>query len=416
MTHDSSSPTSASPQDPQGGDDLSARSCRVRQRAAQKDANRIGYPTVGGATSAATYLNNAGSPYETFKDHYCGHSKDLERELLDRLAAVFGLPPGAAFGYVTAGGMEANFAALWWARTALKARGCDRIIHLSSRQAHDCIAKSCDMLAMETLQIAARPAGGIDLAGLKEALGAVIERPLDRPGRETIGVVVSATVGTMREGIVDDIAGVKAMLQATLAPLRVPYHVHADGAIYGVLLPVIAPALSRHLFDTIDTLALSGHKFIGALGISGLVLTTRRLVASGFGEAGLSAAHFADSRDGNNVIELYARLNDHLGFFEPGQPKLQDIFARCEGHAAYLHRQLAAVAGPDAVQRNLLTISFPKPRAQARADEIGDRYSLMPISAGQFAAMIFPQHERRLLERFVDDYAAAWDDRDLSSA
>jgi hypothetical protein len=63
------------------------------------------------------------------------------------------------------------------------------------------------------------------------------------------------------------------------------------------------------------------------------------------------------------------------------------------------------------VQRNLLTISFPKPRAEARADEIGDKYSLMPISEGRFAAMIFPQLERRLLERFVADYTAACGDR-----
>ena len=407
MTRDNTSPTSPSPQSVQGSDELSARSRLILQRAAQKDVDRIGYPTMGGATPAATYLNNAGSPYQTFKDHYCGHSKELEKELLDRLAAVFGLPPSAAFGYVTAGGMEANFAGLWWAKKALKARGCEQIVHLSSSQTHDCINKSCDMLEIGTVAIEAHRAGGLDIAALKEALGAV----LDRPGRSTLGVVVSASIGTMKEGIVDDVAGVKEMLRSILEPVGVPYHLHADGAIYGVLLPVIAPGLSHHLFDTIDTLALSGHKFTGALGICGLALTTRRLVACGFGEAGLSAAHFADSRDGNNVIELYTRLNDHLGFFEPGQPKLQDVFSRCERNAIYLEQQLAAVVGHAEVQRNLLAISFPKPRAEARADEIGDKYSLMPISEGRFAAMIFPQLERRLLERFVADYAAACGDR-----
>ena len=96
-------------------------------------------------------------------------------------------------------------------------------------------------------------------------------------------------MGTTVKGAVDNMDAVTAVLEAhgyasvnstEASSDSLKYYIHVDGALFGLMLPFInaidtkAPIISFK--KNIDSISVSGHKFIGAPVPCGVVVTRKR--------------------------------------------------------------------------------------------------------------------------------------------
>jgi glutamate/tyrosine decarboxylase-like PLP-dependent enzyme len=139
----------------------------------------------------------------------------MEKEVVADLAAMFGLPAGG-LGHLTSSGTIANLEALWVARQLAPGRA---VAH--GTEAHYTHARMCEVLGVESVPVAADPAGRMDLDALEKVLAT---------GR--VGTVV-LTAGTTGLGAVDPIAEALALRD------RYGCRLHVDAA-YGGFFALLA--------------------------------------------------------------------------------------------------------------------------------------------------------------------------------
>jgi histidine decarboxylase len=227
----------------------------LMDQAAAGQAAAIGYPGAVDIDYAPVLplftrlFNNVGDP--NTDPGGTAHTKPLERAVVDWCADLLGMPATDRWGYVTAGGTEGNLAAV---HAALH-RHRDAVVYYS-RAAHYSIGKILDILGTDGLVIDTDPAGEMDY----RHLNTLVAEHRDRPA------IVIATAGTTMTEAVDDPARIQAVLQAHGVRRR---HVHVDAALSGI--PLALDGVLR--FDaTIDSVAVSGHKFFGTPIPCGVVL------------------------------------------------------------------------------------------------------------------------------------------------
>lgn len=115
----------------------------------------------------------------------------LEREAVEQLAAMFGLPQH--LGHLTSSGTIANLEALWVARQLHPGKAI-----AYSEQAHYTHGRMCEVLGVRGVPVRADARGRMDLADLEAKLDG------GGGGAEAIGTVV-ATLGTTGLGAVDPV-------------------------------------------------------------------------------------------------------------------------------------------------------------------------------------------------------------------
>ncbi|WP_225728374.1 MULTISPECIES: aminotransferase class V-fold PLP-dependent enzyme [unclassified Nocardia] len=165
----------------------------------------------------------------------------LEREVIEQLAAMFGLP--IPFGHLTSSGTLGNLQALYVARESHPGAGV-----AFSADAHYTHARMCHVLNIPAHPVAVDERGRLDLAALEQTL---------RTGR--VGTVV-VTVGTTALGAVDPVHEILPLAR------RHGVRVHVDAA-YGGFHKTIAesdtstldPAPWRAIADC-DSVVVDPHK------------------------------------------------------------------------------------------------------------------------------------------------------------
>jgi histidine decarboxylase len=225
------------------------------EHAAAGAPTAIGYPGAVDIDYTAVLplfgrlFNNVGDP--STPPGGTANTTTLERAVIDWCADLFDLPAHNRWGYVTAGGTEGNLAAVH----AAHHRYPDAVAYYS-RAAHYSIGKVLDIVGVEAVLVDTDEGGEMDYHHLGQAVA-------QRPGRPAI---VIATAGTTMTEAVDDTARIRAVLDHHGVTGR---HVHVDAALAGIPL-----ALDGHLrFNTtIDSVAVSGHKFFGTPIPCGVVL------------------------------------------------------------------------------------------------------------------------------------------------
>ena len=131
---------------------------------------------------------------------------------------------------------------------------------------HYSILKILRVLNMRNIMIKSQDNGEIDYDDLYETI---------RINRD-VPVIIMANIGTTMKGAVDDLQHVRRILD-DLAITR--SYIHSDAALSGLILPFV-PNPQPFGFDAgADSLAVSGHKLIGAPLPCGVVLTKREYVA-----------------------------------------------------------------------------------------------------------------------------------------
>ena len=301
----------------------------------------MGYPTAKDYDYSALYpflsmpINNCGDPFA--ESTYKVQTHNVEREVVSFVAELFRAPKDDHWGYVTNGGTEGNLYGLYLARETFPTAKA-----YFSKAAHYSIKKNLNILRIETVEIDTDETDAMDLEDLK--------RKLD-PNSPAI---IMATCGTTMKQGRDDISQIKSIL----SDRNIAHYIHCDAALDGMIAPFLEDRPKFDFVDGADSIAVSGHKFIGCPIPCGVVVCKRELVdaISNY----IPYIHGRDetitgSRNGITPLFLWYAIRETSK--EGLGKRVQDSVEK----ARYAQKKMIE-AGIDAkLNKDTITVTFPKP-------------------------------------------------------
>jgi histidine decarboxylase len=329
---------------------------------------------------AVHLLNNVGDPY--VDGAAVNHAKPFEREVVEFCADLFRAPPGQAWGYVTTGGSEGNLYALWLARSLHP----DAMAYVSDA-AHYSVRKALEVLAVPYVVVGVDGTGEIDHADLADQVARHRHRP----------AVVAATAGTTMSEAVDDVRQINRILDALAIRRR---FVHVDAALSGIPLALVDPD-DRPGFDFVDgadSIAVSGHKFLGAPFPCGVVVVRsgdRDRVARAVGYTGSPDSTLTGSRSGHAALLLWYAIRRY------GREGLRARAEAARSLAAHVHARLTELGWEAYRHPHAFTVVLRTPPAA-----VARRWVL--ASAGGWSHVVtMPGVTRESVEEFLADMKTA---------
>jgi len=283
-------------------------------------------------------LNNVGDP---FKDGTYGlHTHEFEREVILWFAELLHASEDDIWGYVTNGGTEGNLYGLYLARELYP----DGMVY-ASQDTHYSVAKNLRLLKMPHIMIKSREDGSMDLEDLRETIR--IHRDLPP--------IIFANIGTtMKEGI-DRVDSIRAILDDLAVARR---YIHCDAALSGMTLPFIADAPPFDFSQGIDSISISGHKFIGSPVPCGIVLADKnhvRRIARSIEYVGTLDTTIPGSRNGLSPLILWYAIQRW------GREGFALRVRRCLANADYAIHRLEQEGIPAWRNPHAITVVFPRP-------------------------------------------------------
>jgi len=288
-------------------------------------------------------LNNLGDPF--VPSTYAVGSREMEKYVVSFFADLFRAPEDDWWGYVTNGGSEGNLYGLYLARE-LYPKG----MVYYSEATHYSVQKNLHLLNMPGIIIRTLPNGEIDYEDLENTI---------RMNRH-LPVIMLANIGTTMTEARDDVRGIKGILKN----LAIRHHyIHADGALSGSYSGFLEPRPAFDFADGADSIAISGHKFIGAPIPCGVVVarkSNRDRIARSVAYIGSMDTTITGSRNGHSPLFLWYALKSlgHAGLKARAMHSL--------AVAAYAVKRLNDNGIPAWRNPNAITVVFPDPPASIR--------------------------------------------------
>ncbi len=407
---------------------------------------------------ANVLLNNVGDP---FKDSLTSlmEVKGFERKLIAILEKFYGMQKDEARGYVTTGGTEGNFGALWWSKRNLINTALPELIQIddlikiqtneeqelqsaltkipnndyqarvvqlqkildlrdkisvnknkvqqlltptvfySKGHTHYSVPKIAEILRLNVRPLIANPDGSIDLQNFKKELLFHLQ------ANPYSSIIVVTNIGTTITGAIDNVPEIKKILDE--APKKPTYTIHMDGALTGFVLPILKPfgdIPNYFEYLGVNTLAVSAHKYPGLSQPCGILLARRPFFEKAFEKSERSIDYVGDildvtitgSRSGLNVLMFYNALCT-LGL-DKNTDKLKKMVEENIDHAKYLYQALVKIFGEQAVSYPYhFNVIFPKPSmAMAR------KYQLM-LTGGNATICVLSNVTKELIDQFIND-------------
>ena len=343
-------------------------------------AKQIGYPANQTFDYSALLpfldysLNNVGDPFHT--SNYWSNTHGIEQEVITRFADLMRIAPEEAWGYVTSGGTEGNLYGLYLAREMFPSG-----IFYFSEETHYSVLKNMRVLNARHTMIKRQDNGEIDYQNLYEMVE--VNRHLP--------AVIIANIGTTMRGAVDDIERIKDILR----DLEVAHtYIHADAALSGMILPFVDDPQPYGFDAGINSIAVSGHKLIGAPLPCGVVLT-RKAYVERVGRAielvGIQDTTLSGSRNGLTPLMLWYALNRY------GDEGFRELAAGMLDTAEYAVEQFNRRGMAAWRHRNSVTVVFPRP-----APEVFQKWQIAP--EGEIAHIItMPHVTRATIDELITD-------------
>ena len=317
-------------------------------------------------------LNNVGDP---FRDGTYGlQTHEFEREVVRWFAGLLHANEENSWGYVTNGGTEGNLYGLFLARELYP----DGICYYS-QDTHYSVAKNLRLLKMPHIMIKSQPHGEIDYEDLRETI---------RIHRD-VPPIVFANIGTTMKEAVDQVPRIRQILRDFAIPQS---YIHCDAALSGMTRPFIPDVVDFDFRQEIDSIAISGHKFIGSPVPCGIVLANRdhvRRIARSIEYVGTLDTTITGSRNGFTPLVLWYAIQrwGFDGFAKRVQSSLQNA-----QYAVNALRKVGIQAwrNPDAI-----TVVFPRPSPEiarrwqiAAHEDIGHILVMPSLTRGQIDAFV----------------------------
>lgn len=284
-------------------------------------------------------LNNVGDPFSS--GYYGLDSREFEREVLEWFAKLHKAPLDNYWGYVTNGGTEGNMYGLFLARE-LYPKG----VVYYSQDTHYSVSKNIRMLNLEHVMIKSQQNGEMDYQDLHEMISTWRSAP----------PIIFANIGTtMKEGF-DKICEIKKVLKKLAIP---EYYIHVDAALGGMTLPFMENPPLYNFTSGVQSMSISGHKFIGSPIPCGVVLALKSnvgRVARAVEYVGSLDSTVSGSRNGFTPILLWYAIKKY------GFNGFKKIVRRCIRVSKYAVKTMDE-AGINAWRNDLaVTVVFPRPK------------------------------------------------------
>lgn len=323
-------------------------------------------------------LNNVGDPFA--ESIYRENTFAFEREVVSFFQKHLRAPEGGTWGYVTAGGTEGNLYGIYLARELFPTG-----VVYYSEHTHYSAAKIVRVLGVRSIMIRGQDNGEIDYDDLREMLCMHRDVP----------PIILANIGTTMHGAIDDLAQIRAMMKQ-LAISR--YYIHADAALSGMILPWVVDPQPFGFDAGVDSISVSGHKFIGSPMPCGVVMARRAhvdRVARSVEYVGCMDTTIAGSRNALSPLILWSAIQRR------GEEGLRQRAAECFALADYAIERFRAAGVESWRHRNSITVVFPNP-----GKEVIARWQIAP--SGHVAHIItLPHVTRAMIDGVVTDVAAA---------
>ena len=319
-------------------------------------------------------INNIGDPYDD--SSYLLGTREFEKEALAFFARLYKIPESNFWGHVTNGGTEGNMHGLFVARELYP----NNTLYFSA-DAHYSINKIARVLHMQSIIVRSTDTGSMDLQHLESLLH-------KRQGKTPI---FSLNIGTTMKGGIDSIDGVIDVLHKH--GIR-DYHIHCDAALYGMLLPFLEGAPVIDFTKPIDSVAISGHKFIGSPIPCGVSLTKKEYIKE-------------ITRPIEYIETLDTTISGSRNAFSPmvlwyaikkrGYDGFKKEANTCIKNARYLYNRLKENTYSAHLNDFSNTVLFDKPPA-----EIRKKWQL--ASQEDKSHIVVMQHvTKKILDRFIQD-------------
>ena len=322
-------------------------------------------------------INNIGDPFA--QGTYRVQTREMEREVVEFFAREARAPQDDWWGYVTSGGTEGNLYGLYLARELLS----DGIVYYSEAT-HYSVAKNLHFLGMRHITIRSQESGEIDYEDLLETIKIHRERP----------PIIFANIGTTMTEARDDVARIAAMLDRLAIRER---YIHSDAALAGAYAAYLEPRPAWDFADGADSVAISGHKFLGAPIPCGIVIARKhnvQRIARSIDYIGSLDTTISGSRSGFAPLMLWYRLR------QLGVDGLRSRLGQSLERAAYLVTKLQGIGV--AAWRNPNAITVVMPRVSAAIQE---KWQL--ATAGAIShVLVLPNVSCEQLDALVADIAA----------
>ena len=318
--------------------------------------------------------NNVGDPFHD--SNFQSNTHEIEREVIGTFADLMHLPRDQAWGYVTSGGTEGNMYGLYLAREMFP----EGVVYFS-QDTHYSVVKILRVLKARNIMIKSRDNGEIDYDDLRETI---------RINRD-VPVIFLANIGTTMKGAVDDVRKVREILDDLAVA---SYHIHADAALSGMILPFVDEPQPYGFDAGFDSVSISGHKMIGSPLPCGIALTRGEYVARiarSIEYVGVLDTTLAGSRNAITPLIMWYALQQH------GLEGFREIIAECLAVAEYAVARFNDCGIPAWRNQNSVTVVFPKPPA-----DVVRKWQLAPYE--DIAHLItMPHVTRETIDLVVDD-------------
>jgi histidine decarboxylase len=200
---------------------------------------------------------------------------------------------------------------------------------------------------MESIVIRSKPNGEMDYQDLEATLQMNRHRP----------VIILANIGTTMTEAKDSVPKIRECLKKYAIKSS---YIHCDAALTGIYLSL----LGDNDFDFshgADSIAISGHKFLGSSITCGVVLVKKSFkdrIGKSIPYIGTLDTTITGSRSGFNALILWYLIKKW------GKEGLLKRAIECLDNARYLREKLNAIHINAWSNPNALTVVFPKPSAE----------------------------------------------------
>lgn len=286
-------------------------------------------------------INNLGDPF--IESNYGVHSREFEIGVLQWFARLWEIEVEDMWGYVTNCGTEGNLHGILVGREALP----DGILYASA-ESHYSVFKAARMYRMDSIKVPTLETGEISY----DTLEAELKKNADRPA------ILNVNIGTTVKGAVDDVDRVISALKNAGFD-RERFFIHCDGALFGMMIPFVKRAPMVTFKKPIDSISVSGHKFVGSPVPCGVVMTRLSRI-----QALSSDVEYLNSRDATIMGSRngHAPIYMWYTFTLKGYEGLRKDVEKCLRNA-HLLRDMLADAGIKTMLNELSsTVVFERPQ------------------------------------------------------
>ncbi|SHL50092.1 L-histidine carboxy-lyase (histamine-forming) [Chitinophaga jiangningensis] len=323
-------------------------------------------------------LNNLGDPF--IPSTYSVGTREMEKYVVEFFAKLFRAPANDWWGYVTNGGSEGNLYGLYLARE-LYPKG---MVYYSAAT-HYSVQKNIHLLNMPGIVIRTLENGEIDY----EDLEAMISQHRHLP------VIILANIGTTMTEARDDVKRIRRILDRMAVR---QHYIHADGALSGSYSAFLQNRPAFDFADGANSIAISGHKFIGSPIPCGVVVAQKSFrdrIARSVAYIGTMDTTITGSRNGHSPLFLWYALKRYGA---------EGLAARAQAAlevAAYATGRLQAIGIAAWRNPDTLTVVFPAPE-----DGIREKWQLASEN-GWSHIICMPGVTHAHIDAFVAELEAA---------